>query len=101
MIRLPYGPSEAYLFFDRCSWDAWVQGLGDMYPYDAELYLTGTSLIRVLSDQGNLAEAAARLFELLHEFDKIGVSVIRAEWVPETGLGLAINDRLSRAAVRT
>ncbi|MDR1031129.1 MAG: threonylcarbamoyl-AMP synthase [Treponema sp.] len=93
MIHLPYEPSEAYLFFDRWSWDAWVQGLGLMYP-------AGTSRIRVLSEQGNLAEAAARLFELLHEFDRIGVSVIHAEQVPETGLGLAINDRLTHASCR-
>ncbi|MDR1301814.1 MAG: threonylcarbamoyl-AMP synthase, partial [Treponema sp.] len=67
MIRLPYEPSEAYLFFDRGSWDTWAQGL--RYPYGTELDLPETSRIRVLSDQGNLAEAAARLFELLHEFD--------------------------------
>jgi L-threonylcarbamoyladenylate synthase len=96
MLLLPYEPSAAYLFFDRSSWDAWVQA----HPYDVAPSWTGTARIRLLSEMGNLHEAAARLFDLLHELDKIGVSVIRAEWVPETGLGAAINDRLSKAAAR-
>ena len=99
MIRLPYEPSEAYLFFDRSSRDAWVQGPGR--PCDGEPGWTETSRIHWLSEKGNLDEAAARLFDMLHELDRIGVSVIRAEWVPEAGLGAAINDRLSRAAAPT
>ncbi|MDR3114787.1 MAG: threonylcarbamoyl-AMP synthase [Treponema sp.] len=94
MILLPYEPSAGYLFFDRRSRDAWVQGLDR--PYDLEP--GGTSRIRLLSEGGSLGEAAARLFDLLHELDKIGVSRIRAERVPDAGLGPAINDRLSRAA---
>ncbi|MHB9293748.1 putative L-threonylcarbamoyladenylate synthase [Hollandina sp. SP2] len=101
MILLPYKPAEAYLFFDLSSWDAWVQGLELVHPYQVAPGWTGTSRIRLLSERGNLAEAAMRLFDLLHELDKIGVSVIRVEWVPEAGLGAAINDRLSRAAART
>ncbi|MDR0722716.1 MAG: threonylcarbamoyl-AMP synthase [Treponema sp.] len=99
MILLPYEPSEAYLFFDRSSWDAWVQGPG--HPYEVEPGWTETSRIRLLSERGNLDEAATRLFDTLHELDTIGVSVIRAQWVPDAGRGAAINDRLSRAAART
>jgi L-threonylcarbamoyladenylate synthase len=47
-------------------------------------------------------EAAARLFEGLRALDRLGaagaLSGIAAMAVPEDGLGLAINDRLRRAA---
>lgn len=50
-----------------------------------------------LSEGADLAEAAARLFELLHQADAQGRPIAVAP-VPETGLGAAINDRLRRAA---
>ena len=51
-----------------------------------------------LSPSGDLVEAAARLFELLHEADDSPQARIAVAPVPESGLGLAINDRLRRAA---
>lgn len=51
-----------------------------------------------LSPSGDLAEAAARLFELLHQADANGSHRIAFAPVPEQGLGIAINDRLRRAA---
>ena len=54
--------------------------------------------ICVLSETGDMVEAAARLFALLHELDILGFESIHAERVPEEGLGRAVNDRLSRAA---
>ncbi|MEQ6248897.1 L-threonylcarbamoyladenylate synthase [Sulfitobacter sp. HNIBRBA3233] len=50
-----------------------------------------------LSPSGDLVEAAACLFERLHELDALGRPIAVAA-VPETGLGVAINDRLRRAA---
>jgi len=52
----------------------------------------------VLSPSGNLEEAARNLFSGLRELDKMEVSVILAEEVPDIGIGKAINDRLHRAA---
>jgi L-threonylcarbamoyladenylate synthase len=51
-----------------------------------------------LSAGGDLAEAAARLFDLLHEADSSVADAIAVAPVPDTGLGRAINDRLARAA---
>lgn len=50
-----------------------------------------------LSEAGDPAEAAARLFDLLHRADADGRPIAVAP-VPETGLGAAVNDRLRRAA---
>lgn len=50
-----------------------------------------------LSPSGDLDEAAARLFAVLHAADQMERPIAVAP-VPETGLGAAINDRLRRAA---
>ena len=51
-----------------------------------------------LSPSGNLREAAANLFSFLQRLDGSGAETIAVEPIPNTGLGEAINDRLSRAA---
>ena len=47
---------------------------------------------------GKLAEAAIRLFFVMRLLDEAGLDAIIAEPVSETGLGVAIMDRLRRAA---
>ncbi|MBT8456294.1 MAG: threonylcarbamoyl-AMP synthase [Alphaproteobacteria bacterium] len=51
-----------------------------------------------LSPSGDLTQAAANLFSMLRELDGSGADVIAVAPIPHTGLGLAINDRLARAA---
>ena len=51
-----------------------------------------------LSASGNLTEAAANLFDLLHHADASDRAGIAVAPVPDEGLGQAINDRLTRAA---
>jgi L-threonylcarbamoyladenylate synthase len=51
-----------------------------------------------LSPSGDLIEAAARLFDLLHRADASARPRIAVAPVPDQGLGAAINDRLRRAA---
>ncbi len=48
--------------------------------------------------KGKLAEGAVRLFYCLRQLDAAGVDVIVAEPVSETGIGVAMMDRLRRAA---
>lgn len=66
--------------------DEWLIGFGAM---DCDANLSETS---------DLKEAAARLFDLLHQADASGAKKIAVAAIPEAGLGLAINDRLARAA---
>ncbi len=63
-------------------------GFGPAVPKDA-LNLSAT---------GDLQEAAANLFAMLRQLDDPKYRAIAVMPVPETGLGLAINDRLRRAA---
>ncbi|HMR61949.1 Sua5 family C-terminal domain-containing protein, partial [Amaricoccus sp.] len=55
-----------------------------------------------LSERGDLVEAAANLFAHLRAADALaaeaGLSRIAVAPVPDSGLGLGINDRLRRAA---
>ncbi len=57
-----------------------------------------SACVRYLSSKGDLREAASNLFGFLRELDGCGLDLIVARLVPEQGIGLAINDRLRRAA---
>ena len=54
----------------------------------------------VLSASQDLTEAAQRLFMAMRLLDESQAELIVAEFVPEIGLGRAINDRLKRAATQ-
>ena len=58
----------------------------------------GYARIEALSASGNLAEAATGLFAALRRLDAAGLEGIVAWRFPPRGLGLAIDDRLERAA---
>jgi L-threonylcarbamoyladenylate synthase len=64
--------------------------------------LPGSAAVFQLSEAGDPRQAAGRLFEGLRWLDaeggRLGASGIAAMPVPTQGLGLAINDRLGRAA---
>jgi L-threonylcarbamoyladenylate synthase len=66
--------------------DEYLIGFGDIAGDDS------------LSRSGDLVEAAARLFDLLHRADSSDRPRIAVAPVPDDGLGAAINDRLRRAA---
>jgi len=59
------------------------------------------SAVLNLSDKGDLVEAAANLFSMMHELDHHPDKSIAVMPIPNTGLGIAINDRLARAAQGT
>jgi L-threonylcarbamoyladenylate synthase len=68
---------------------------------DADEYLIGFGHVEGssnLSPSGDLAEAAARLFDLLHVADASPKARIAVAPIPPDGLGAAISDRLRRAA---
>ena len=71
-------PNEALLAF------------GSRAPHGARIALN-------LSTSGDLVEAAANLFDMLHTLDATGLPIAVMP-IPHEGLGEAINDRLTRAA---
>jgi L-threonylcarbamoyladenylate synthase len=55
----------------------------------------------VLSEKRNLDEAARNIFGYLRKIDAQNPDVILSEFVPNEGLGKAVNDRLRRAAAKS
>jgi L-threonylcarbamoyladenylate synthase len=82
-----YAPSKPLrLNADEAGEDEYLIGFGPV-PGDS-----------TLSPSGDLVEAAARLFDRLYAADASSGKTIAVAPIPERGLGLAINDRLRRAA---
>ncbi|WP_144607305.1 L-threonylcarbamoyladenylate synthase [Algoriphagus algorifonticola] len=54
----------------------------------------------ILSEKGDLKEAAQNLFAAMRALDEQDLDLILAERMPDQGLGKAINDRLNRAAAK-
>lgn len=55
------------------------------------------SVVEVLSPKGDLDEAARNLFSAIRRLEKEDIDLIVAQRVPNEGIGIAINDRLTRA----
>jgi len=73
----------------------------DALSADEDEYLIGFGEVEGdsnLSASGNLAEAAAQLFDLLHKADASAKPRIAVAPIPKHGLGMALNDRLRKAA---
>jgi tRNA threonylcarbamoyl adenosine modification protein (Sua5/YciO/YrdC/YwlC family) len=84
-----YAPSKLLrLNATEASLDEWLIGFGDV---------AGDV---TLSASGDLVEAAAKLFDLLHAADANESPKIAVARIPLDGIGEAINDRLRRAAYR-
>ena len=81
-------PDEAYLAFGPHTSDTGAPG-------------NGARVTRNLSPAGDLEEAAANLYHLLHSLDAAGCRTIAVAPIPNDGLGEAINERLTRAAAGT
>jgi L-threonylcarbamoyladenylate synthase len=55
---------------------------------------------KILSENGDLREAAANLFSHLHRLDMLDIDKIYVERVEGSGLGVAIMDRLKKASMK-
>ncbi len=91
MMKSHYAPSaNLFMNCDECPENAaWLQ-FGNANHTDRP-HLN-------LSKSGDLLEAAANLYGHLIELDRTGLPTICVSPIPMTGLGIAINDRLARAA---
>jgi len=88
-LETHYAPSKSVrLNATTAEADEWLIGFGAVAGDDT------------LSANGDLRQAAARLFDALHRADASSRTSIAVAPVPLGGLGAAINDRLRRAANR-
>ena len=53
-----------------------------------------------LSESGDMVEATSKLYAFMHDLDNPEYDLILVDPIPNTGIGMAINDRLKRASVK-
>ncbi|TYP58759.1 L-threonylcarbamoyladenylate synthase [Thermosediminibacter litoriperuensis] len=58
----------------------------------------GTGCVLSVGDREAPLTISSNLFSVLRKFDRLGVEEVLAEGIPETGLGLAVMNRLRKAA---
>ncbi|MCC7305904.1 MAG: threonylcarbamoyl-AMP synthase [Alphaproteobacteria bacterium] len=87
-------PGEALLAFGSLKFMS-VRGPREVGGWAKDLPATR---LKNLSEEGDLHEAAANLFAMLRALDRPEHKGIAVMDIPETGLGVAINDRLKKAA---
>ena len=107
MLDSHYAPSTPLYIYDKP--EDFIPEEGKTYALlsyrgqakDGYMELYDWDVVEELSPgKGKLGEASVRLFHMLRTLDESGVDAIVAEQVAETGLGVAINDRLRRASVK-
>jgi L-threonylcarbamoyladenylate synthase len=92
MIASHYAPrAELRLNATTVSADEGFLAFGGSVP-------PGAAITQNLSAKADLTEAAGQLYAALRDLDQSGVKVIAVAPIPNTGIGVAINDRLNRAA---
>ncbi|KAB2868532.1 MAG: threonylcarbamoyl-AMP synthase [Bacteroidales bacterium] len=99
MLKSHYSPNKPLYFLGDVH-------LNDMQRSNAGLLSFNTTdtegykMVIPLSTSGNLREYAVNLFAAIHKMEESDVEYIVAEPVEERGIGLAIMDRLRKAAFR-
>jgi L-threonylcarbamoyladenylate synthase len=104
MLRRHYAPETPLRLVDAHDLEAEAGGTAAvgalLFRARPEAALAPFAAVEVLSAHGDLREAAANFFAALRRLDRLGLSAIVAERVPDRGLGRAINDRLRRGSAR-
>ena len=54
-----------------------------------------------LSATGDMVEATSKLYAFMHDLDKFEYDLILVDPIPNKGIGIALNDRLKRASIKT
>lgn len=103
MLSLHYSPhcrlillkeNEPPLPYTNTQKNAWI-------GFDKLPLLSSTTDVLWLSASGDIHEAARNVFRVLRQLDEQGYQEAQVRLLPESGLGIAINDRLIRAATQS
>lgn len=100
MIKSHYSPNKPFYILNekvKSRIDKSKAGIISFSGKDTE----GFKRIIYLSETQDLSEAAANLFGAMHQLEELDVEIIVAEPVPEKGIGIAIMDRLKKAAYKS
>jgi len=99
LLKSHYSPSKPMIIFKegysipKSKKIGYLAFKNNFAPFECET-------IEVLSETGNLKEAALNLFGALHRLEEADIDLIIAESIIEEGIGIAIMDRLRKAAYK-
>jgi len=100
MLTQHYSPNTPIQLFSHGEQPNGVQG-SDAIVYNTKPASSEPSADTFwLSESGDLAEIAHNLFMLIQKMDKASYTRLHVERAADEGIGVAINDRLSRAAAK-
>lgn len=100
MLKKHYAPKVPIIIGDVVQLLSQQEGKSVGVISFKENYLGESKLQFTLSANGSYEEAAHNLFSALRALDELKPDVILVELLPEKDLGIAINDRLRRAAAK-
>ena len=91
-----YSPSKPLYIEGKHAFPADISGAAYLSASGARP--AGYKIVEVLSEKGSLNEVAVNLFNALHRLEDADIDFIVAQPVQPRGIGLAIMDRLDKAA---
>lgn len=101
MLKSHYAPTKPLIIGDLQTLTQQYEGKNfGILSFDRSFGAVAADKQITLSPMGSTQEAAQKLFGALRVLDKLPIEFILAEYVPEKGLGKAINDRLKRASIQ-
>ncbi len=103
MIKYHYSPNTPLLLTNTV--DATIQQLKKkkigLISFNKSYETVKVKHKIVLSKKSSLAEAAKNIYAALHSMDELNVDMIVAELLPNKGIGIAVNEKLQKAAAKT
>lgn len=100
MLERHYSPATRVELFAHGKLPSVVEARSALLLMSRRQNIPAGTEVFYLSENDSVNEAAANLFDLLRKLDARGFTKIYAELAEPMGLGLAYNDRLTRAAAR-
>jgi L-threonylcarbamoyladenylate synthase len=102
MLSKHYAPITTIILTDNIALDIQKYsdkriGILQLSPTTLPSFVTA---VETLSQTGNLEEAAKNLYAAMHRLDHQNLDLIIAQKMPAVAMGLAINDKLERAATK-
>lgn len=99
MVKHHYAPTTPFSFIEEKITYNPADNFGYIFLKDANVEIPSTHKY-ILSETGNLEEAAKNLYAAMHEMDQRGFTKLFVERFSNDGLGLSMNDRLNRATMK-
>jgi L-threonylcarbamoyladenylate synthase len=102
MLSKHYAPITTIILTDNIALDIQKYsdkriGILQLSPTTLPSFVTA---VETLSQTGNLEEAAKNLYAAMHRLDHQNLDLIIAQKMLSVGMGIAINDKLERAATK-